>query len=320
MTISGKTPPQPSERAQSLVRGAYDLHIHTEPDVMRRTATDLDLAYRCQERGLAGFVIKSHYVPTAERAALVRAMVPAVHVLGSITLNAAVGGMNAFAVEIAAREGARIVWMPTFDSVNEQSNLTALPPGSTPPQWARMQRELREHGVHSDAVPVVDDDGRVLPETRRVLHSIATHNLVLATAHLNRDEIFALVDAALAEGVQSIIITHPEYPTQHLSAQDQVVLAGRGAWIEHCFTTAYGGKVSWEEMFANIRAVGPEHCLLSSDLGQLGNPPIEDGLALMADQLLAASFSEEEIYRMAVVNTVRLAQGTPEAAGKGEAL
>src|SRR2546430_12795405 len=111
--------PHPSARARDLVRGAYDLHVHTGPDLLPRSASDLDLAYRCRERGLAGFVIKSHYVPSAPRAALVRSLVPDIEALGSVTLNAAIGGINTVAVEIAAREGARIVWMPTFDSVNE---------------------------------------------------------------------------------------------------------------------------------------------------------------------------------------------------------
>src|SRR5215469_1914497 len=93
--------PQPSKRARNLVRGAYDLHVHTGPDLLPRSASDLDLAYRCRERGLAGFVIKSHYIPSSPRAAHVRALVPEVHVLGSITLNAAVGGINTVAVEIA---------------------------------------------------------------------------------------------------------------------------------------------------------------------------------------------------------------------------
>ena len=35
---------KPSEWARRLVRGAYDLHVHVEPDVMRRQVTDLDAA------------------------------------------------------------------------------------------------------------------------------------------------------------------------------------------------------------------------------------------------------------------------------------
>jgi hypothetical protein len=90
--------PRPSARARDLVRGAYDLHVHTSPDLLPRSASDLELAHRCRHWGLAGFVIKSHYVPTAERAALVRSLVPDVDVLGALTLNAAVGGMNTMAV------------------------------------------------------------------------------------------------------------------------------------------------------------------------------------------------------------------------------
>jgi hypothetical protein len=109
--------------------------------------------------------------------------------------------------------------------------------------------------------------------------------------------------------VQDIIITHPEYPAQNLSPEDQSALAQQGAFLERCFAPSYSGKVPWERLFANIRATGPEHSFLSTDLGQPQNPSIEDGLALMADQLLAAGFTEAEIQRMAVTNTRRLAIG-----------
>ena len=301
--------PRPSARARELVRGAYDLHVHTGPDLVPRSASDLELAYRCREYGLAGFVIKSHYVPSAPRAALVRSLVPEVHALGSIVLNAPVGGINVVAVEIAAREGARIVWLPTFDSLNEITGHATLPPGAKQPPWARLQEELRAQGVKNDPVRVVDAEGKVLPEVTEVLRSIAKHNLVLATGHLARDEIFAVVEAAYAEGVRQVIITHPEYPSQNLSPEDQVVLAQKGAFLERCFVTPYSGKISWERMFENIRTAGPEHSFLSTDLGQLDNPPIEDGLALMVDRLIEAGFSDDEIKTMTVVNTRRLAAG-----------
>ena len=82
----------PSEWARQLVRGAYDLHVHVAPDVMRRRVTDVQLARRCWDAGLAGFVLKSHYVPTAERAAVVNeALGGEVRVLGALALNASVG-------------------------------------------------------------------------------------------------------------------------------------------------------------------------------------------------------------------------------------
>jgi len=300
---------EPSARARELVRGAYDLHVHTGPDLLPRSASDLELAYRCRELGLSGFVIKSHYIPSAPRAAVVRSLVPEITALGSVTLNAAIGGVNPVAVEIAARAGARIVWMPTFDGVNEMSGHASLPHGVEPPQWARLQQEMREQGVRNEPVRVVDENRAILPEVRTVLRLIARHRLVLATGHLSRDEIFAVVAAARTEGVQDIIITHPDYPTQNLSAEDQSTLAQQGAFLERCFAPSYSGKVPWEHMFARIRATGAEHSFLSTDLGQPQNPPIADGLALLVDQFLAGGFTENEIHQMAVVNTGRLATG-----------
>lgn len=300
----------PSARARELVRGAFDVHVHIAPDVVERRVTDLQLARRFAELGLAGFVLKSHYTSTAERAAVVREAVPGVDVLGAIALNRAVGGLNALAVEIAAREGARVVWLPTVDAANEAAHAGSLPPGATPPPWLRLQQELRGSGIGIEPVAVLDADGRVLPETRAVLEAVARHGLVLATGHLGRDEILAVVGAALEEGVGEIVVTHPEFPSQSLSVADQLALAGRGALLERCFTTPHTGKVSWERWLATTRAVGPEHSLLSTDLGQVSNPPVEDGLALLADRLLVAGFSEEEVQLMAVTNTRRVA-GAP---------
>lgn len=270
---------------------------------------DLELARRFGEMGLGGFTLKSHYVPTAERASVVRSAVGGVNVIGAIALNAAVGGMNALAVEIAAREGARFVWMPTVDAVNEVRRIEEGSGGQKLPLWAKLQRELKEKGLRVDPVPVVDETGTVLPETREVLRVVAEHGMVLATGHLSRDEIFAVVEAAREEGVRSIVVTHPEFPSQNLPAEDQIRLVEQGALMERCFAPAYGGKVSWEVMFENIRAVGAENSFLSTDLGQPANPPVEDGIALMADRLLEAGFSEEEVRIMAVENTRRLAKG-----------
>ena len=158
---------------------------------------------------------------------------------------------------------------------------------------------------------MLDDDGGLRPETRDVLATVAAHGLLLATGHLSRDEIVAVVDAAVEEGVDEIVITHPEFPSQNLSADEQT-LARKGALLERTFTTPHTGKVPWERWLGNIRAVGAEHSVLASDLGQVDNPPVEDGLALLADRLLDAGFGEDEVHTMAVTNTRRLA-GVPVA-------
>lgn len=298
--------PEPSDAARRLVEGAYDLHVHVAPDVMNRRIDDLDAARRFRDHGLAGFVLKSHYVPTSERASVVRTAIRGVDVLGAITLNASVGGLNPIAVEIAAREGARVVWLPTVDSRNQRESRVAAPPGATPPMWQQMQDDLHTQGIASDPVDVIDGDGLPTDALADVLQVIARHDLVLATGHLNRDEIFIVVDAAVDTGVRRIVVTHPEFTSQRIGPDDQAKLASKGAFLERCFTTPHTGKCTWAEVFAGVRAAGPEQSFLSSDLGQPFNPPVEDGLALSADRFLEAGFTEDEVHTMAVVNTRRL--------------
>jgi hypothetical protein len=301
----------PTAWARQIVRGAYDTHVHIAPDVMQRRITDLELARRFGEVGLAGFVLKSHYVTTAERASVVNAAVPGFDAVGAITLNASVGGLNPVAVEIAARLGARVVWMPTVDAANHRRTAHDLPPGAKPPMWLALQRELALKGLEPAAVEVLDREGRPLPAVRAVCELVAEHDLVLATGHLGRDEIFAVCDVALGAGVGRVVVTHPEFPQQNLSLPDQQALAARGCYLERCWTTPFTGKYDWAQMVANIRATGAGRTLISSDLGQPDNPPVEDGLALMADALRQAGFGEADITTMIVTNS-RVIGGPPE--------
>lgn len=305
--------PVPSAHAIALVGGAYDVHVHIAPDVMKRRITDLELAPRFEDRGLAGFVLKSHYVPTAERAALVRASFPGVDAQGAITLNGSVGGMNAVAVEIAGRGGAQFVWLPTVDSENQRSCLAEEPEGAKPPMWAQLQSDLVEAGIRSPAADVLDSSGEVTADTLHVLDVIAKYDMTLATGHLHGEESAKVVAAASARGVRRMVVTHPEFTSQRIPADAQESLTAHGALLERCLTTPLTGKVSWDLWLHNIRAVGPEHSVISSDLGQPFNPPVEDGLAIAADVLLGNGFTDEEVRMMAVHNSRWLAGAEPLA-------
>jgi hypothetical protein len=290
-----------SDQAWEAIRGAYDLQVHVAPDVIGRRIDDIDLAREFLERGLRGFVLKSHYVQTGERAKVVSKAVPGIAAFGAITLNHAVGGLNPVAVEIAGRSGCKIVWMPTVDAENE----TAGTPGGGHkklPFWAEIQRELAAMGIAPPRMTVLDGSGRISQATCTCLELISRHGMILATGHLGRHEIFPLVRTARELKVKKIIITHAEFPSQNLSADEQVDLAGMGAMIEHCFTTMHTGKAPWDVVLESIRRVGAERCILSTDLGQTINPPVAEGFAMFAEKLLSNRFSAEEVRRMAVTN------------------
>jgi hypothetical protein len=124
--------------------------------------------------------------------------------------------------------------------------------------------------------------------------------MILATGHMGRDEIFAVVREAREIGVKKIIITHPEFPSQSLSGDEQRQLADLGAIVEHCFTTTYTNKATWEDLFANVRKTGIERTMLATDLGQTINPPVAEGFALYAQRFLDEGFSFEDVHHMAV--------------------
>lgn len=296
-----------SDAAWEAIQGAYDLQVHVAPDVIARRTDDVDLARDFLARGLRGFVLKSHYIPTAERAKVVRRAVPGIEAFGAITLNHSVGGLNPVAVEIAGRSGNKIVWFPTVDAANETAG--RLDGGSDKlPFWAQIQREIAAAGITRPPMTVLDSDGRVSRESQQCLELIAKHDMILATGHLGRHEIFPLVHRARELAVKKIVITHAEFPSQNLTGDEQADLARMGAVIEHCFTTYHTKKASWETVFANIRQVGVERSMLSTDLGQATNPPVAEGFAMFAQKLLDAGFKAADINRMAAVNPAGLVE------------
>ncbi|MFN0112104.1 MAG: DUF6282 family protein [Blastocatellia bacterium] len=296
--IAGANVTTVTDAAWESIQGAYDLQIHVAPDVIERRIDDVDLAKEFLERGLKGFVLKSHYIPTAERAQVVTKCVPGIEAYGAIALNHSVGGLNPVAVEIAGRSGNKIVWMPTVDAANETAG--RLDGGNEKlPFWAKIQREIAAAGITRPPMTVLDGDGKIAEDARQCLELIAKHDMILATGHLGRHEIFPLVKEARAVGVKRIIVTHAEFPSQNLTGDEQDELADLGAIIEHCFTTYHTNKAPWESVFANIRATGVDRSMLATDLGQKTNPPVAEGFAMFAQKLLDAGFTKAEINRMA---------------------
>lgn len=296
-----------SDAAWRALEGAYDLQVHVGPDVIARRVDDLDCARDFLAHRMRGFALKSHYVQTGERAQVVTKAVPGIRVFGAVTLNHSMGGLNPIAVEIAGRSGCKIVWMPTVDAENETAG--RLDGGHAKlPFWAKIQRELAADGITPPPISVVDAAGELIEPARRCLERIGRHNMILATGHLGRREIFALVRAAPALGVKKVVVTHAEFPSQNLTGAEQKELADLGAIIEHCFTTTYTGKASWEAAFANIRQTGVSRSLVSTDLGQTINPPVAEGFAMFAQRLLDAGFSADDVRTMAVTIPARLVE------------
>ena len=157
-----------------------DLHAHAAPSLLPRHGNDAPDRRRRARRRLRH---RRAQVARGLHRGACRAP-PSDGVYGGVVLNSPMGGANPDAVEVAARLGGRVVWMPTVSSRTHKA-------GATSP-------ELNVHqGFELRLVEVFDGD-RLLPDWHDVLDVVAAHDLVLASGHLAADETVLLFREATA--------------------------------------------------------------------------------------------------------------------------
>jgi hypothetical protein len=274
--------------AASMVSGAIDIHVHTLPDDRPRALDAVQAARQARERGMRAIVLKNHYESTAGLTYLVRTLVPGFDVFGGIDLNRTVGGINPAAVEHMTRVTGgfgRIVWMPTFDAENQV-------------RYAKENRPFVS----------VSRNGELLPEVKQVIGLIAKHNLVLATGHSSADEGLMLLREARQQGVQRMVVTHAMNPPIAMTVGQMQEAAKLGAFIEFVGSSPVSAdaRERYDRFADAIRKVGAAFCILSSDLGQMGNPLPVDGFGAFLDALRERGFSDADIGRMSKENPARV--------------
>ena len=115
-------PPGGPTVVDRLVEGSIDLHHHGYPEISFDCKTrmeDVDEISIARQAGMAGLVLKSHMFPTMGRAYHLKNLVPDINIYSSITLNHSVGGLNPLAIESAAKQGAKVLFMPTWSAEND---------------------------------------------------------------------------------------------------------------------------------------------------------------------------------------------------------
>lgn len=270
------------------LRGAIDIHVHAEPDNVPRSLDGLEAAKFAAQHGMRAIVLKSHFDPTAGLAHLARKSTPGVEVFGGVDLNLPVGGMNPHAVEHMTKVTGgwgRIVWMSTFDSENQvRASKSGAP-------FVR-----------------VSQNGELLPETKAVIAVIAKHNLVLASGHVSAQEALLMFREGRKLGVQRMVATHGMSSPTSLTVDQAKEASGLGVFIEFVSGTLAiaGAQAKIDRLAADIRSVGVEHAILSSDLGQRGNPLPADGFAAYMEALRKKGFNDRELDRMAKENPAKL--------------
>ena len=270
------------------LRGAIDIHVHSNPDNVARSLDGLEAARFAKDKGMRAIVLKSHFDPTAGLAWLARKAVPGIDVFGGVDLNLPVGGMNVHAVEHMVRVNGgfgRMVWMSTFDAENQMR-------------------------VNKSKAPFVrvSENGELLPATKAVIAAIAKHSLILASGHVSAQEALLMFEEGRRLGVRAMVATHGMSTPTSLTVDQARQAAKLGAFIEFTSGTlaTANAQTKIDRLAEDIRNVGVEHAILSSDLGQAGNPLPADGYATYMEALRRKGFTDQELDLMAKQNPARL--------------
>jgi hypothetical protein len=179
----------------------------------------------------------------------------------------------------------RVVWMPTFDSENQ----------------VRFSQETRPFVS-------VSRNGELLPEVREVIALIAEHDLVLATGHSSADEVLMLLREGRSQGVEHMVVTHAMNAPIQMTIPQMQQAARLGAFLEFVGSTPISADAGarYDRFAEAIRAIGPQFCILSTDLGQANNPLPVDGFAGFLEAMRARGFTAQDIDRMVRENPARL--------------
>ncbi len=271
-------------QAEVSLDGVVDLHTHAGPDSRPRSVNDIEAARGAQAAGMRAILLKNHFTMTADRAAIAMAEVGGIEIFGGVVLNRAVGGINPEAVrQMATFSGGRgkVVWLPTFDA---EYYVTAA-------------------GGGEPFVSILED-GEPLPAVLEVFDLIAEHDLTLAMGHSAPEEVLRLLPEAAARGVERILVTHVF--SQGATMDQMREMAESGAIMEIDWLAVYSGNRPLEDYVAAIDELGASAFVMSSDLGQAGNPAHAEGLRAYIRAMRDAGISTDTIDLMIRRNPARL--------------
>ncbi len=275
-----------------LLSGAWDVHVHAAPSLFPRRHDAQQLTTEAQAAGYEGLVWKSHHGSTVEAAAVLDAATPSLTVLGGLTLNRFVGGLNPSAVDAAVALGAAVVWLPTIDAVHHGRAL------GTPGGFSFQKDGLKR--PPPDGFTLTDGAGGLRREVHAILEVLAGTQTVLATGHASPQEIVTLKQAIDERGGDvKLLINHALFHAPKLDIATLKTLVGDRVWVELCelSTRPPASAATFADVAAAIRAVPDARWILATDAGQQGGPSSPEALERFALGLVQEGISEADVRR-----------------------
>ena len=276
-----------------MLENAFDLHIHTAPDVFPRYLTDVEAASLARSHGMEAIMLKCHHESTVSRATHTEVQVPGIKVFGGIVLNRYVGGLNVQAVETALKAGAKEVWMPTTDSEFHRKTF-----GSVGSYGLRSMDASETQQTVKFGITILNEKGELIPEIISIIDLIIEFNVIFGTSHLSPEEDFEVLRYAQGKNAK-ILVTHPFFRLPNLDLGSMQKMADMGAIFELVAVDHFNLPTEHHPTVHRakeaIDAIGPNKFILSSDAGQPFNPNPAEAIRVVAESLFELGTPKEDL-------------------------
>ncbi len=278
---------------KSILRKSVDLHVHVGPEIIPRKFTVEGLS-KVENGKLKGVCAKSHFFPTVTSISNIRDKYK-IKMIGSITLNNYVGGLNPDAVRIAAEQSDDVimVWFPTINA----ENFLKKNKYEITPEWVNKRDFIPRLSSEVRGIKIRDNK-----RLKEMLKTIKEYGCILATGHISWKESELLIKRATEFGIEKIIVTHPIYQLIDMPIEKQKELADLGAFIEISVAMCTIDKILIEKIVEQIKYIGADRFILSSDVGQTFSGSPSEELEKFIRVLMKNSITEKEINQMLIKN------------------
>lgn len=200
--------------------------------------------------------------------------------------------------------GCIALWMPNVNSANTLSIV-----GGRPIMWDKSAKP----SDHTAPLPweealkcghyLLDDKGNLKPQIVEIFRMAADRDAAVFFGHPTKRELWAMAELCSKLSFKRGVIDHPFSPFVNLTIGEMKQAAEAGLWLNFTFdelSPLLG--VDPANMYQAIRAVGVEHCTLSSDCGEPLFPNSIEGMRLMAYYMTAFGCAAAEIETMTAKN------------------
>ncbi len=285
-----------------LLQGAIDMHYHGYPEMTLRVKArmnDEELLELAHTLGMRGIVIKSQMWPTMDRVYYLRQRFPYIECFASITLNSIVGGLSPWVVEAAAKQGAKVVWLPTWDAAHKKGQGVII----------KFMKAWFPCMTFAPGLSCIDSSGKVTPDVQSIIKLAKDMDLVLCTGHISPIESLAIAGEAERIGFTQLVFTHP-LGLVGATLEQIKEMTKRGAYAEFCALSIFAGN-NLDRIPEVIAEIGASHCILSTDAFREWLPPGPEFLRMFLGRLLMVSRIDEESIKTMVQHNPAALLGLP---------